>query len=199
MGGQIAEGRELVEGAEQQFDELGQTGAARYCSSFLGDIAFLASDFEAAESARRAFCAYCEASHDYGALSTAAADLAEALYQLGDIDEADRWSLRSEELTASDDIGAQCAWRAVHAKVLARRGRIAESQGLAQEAVVLAEPTDSLNRHAAVLLSLAEVLRLSGEDQKAADAVAQGIALYERKGNLAAVGKVRGPSRSLSP
>ena len=74
-----------------------------------------------------------------------------------------------------------------------------EAERLARQAVELADPTDALNKRAAVLLSLAEVLRLSGEDREADEAVAQGIALYKRKGNLAAVDKARGPSRSLSP
>ena len=82
---------------------------------------------------------------------------------------------------------------------MARRGDLTEAEALAREAVALAEPTDALNKRAAVLLSLAEVLRLSGDDREADATVAQGIALYEQKGNLAAVGKAKGPSRSLSP
>ncbi len=39
MGGDVRQGREIVEQAEQQFDELGQIGAAKFCSGFLGDIA----------------------------------------------------------------------------------------------------------------------------------------------------------------
>jgi hypothetical protein len=75
---------------------------------------------------------------------------------------------------------------------------MAEGSALAREAVSLAEPTDNLNGHAAALLSLAEVLRLSGEQREADDAVLRAMALYEQKGNLAAVSKARGPSRSLS-
>ena len=72
----------------------------------------------------------------------------------------------SEAHAASDDIGAQFAWRAVRAKALAREGRSTEAKALAREAVALADRTDALNKRAAVLLSLAEVLRAERRPQR---------------------------------
>ena len=60
-------------------------------------------------------------------LSSAAGTLAQALYALDRLDEADAWAGRAAELGASDDAEKEMLWRQVRAKVLrapwrARRG-----------------------------------------------------------------------------
>jgi len=184
MAGPFDQGRELIEQSRTLFEALGQVGAASYCDSVLGDVELLAGNVEAATRAWRALVTYCNDASDFSALSTTAADLADALYRLGEYEEAGHWSAESERHAATDDIGAQFAWRAVRAKVLARREEFREAEALAREALRLAEPTDALNKRANVQLSLAEVLGLAGQRNRAASAIEEALRLYEAKGNL---------------
>lgn len=58
-------------------------------------------------------------------------------------------------------------WRCVLGKVLARRGEAESGEGLVREALALVEPTDFIDKHADVLVDLAEVLRLSRRSEEA--------------------------------
>jgi hypothetical protein len=86
-------------------------------------------------------------------------------------------------------------WRGVAATALARQRRAAEAEALAREAVALVERTDLLSHHGDAMLDLAEVLRMCDRAADAEQATRAGIALYERKGNVAAAAR----ARSLSP
>jgi predicted Zn-dependent protease len=57
--------------------------------------------------------------------------------------------------------------------------------------VSLAERTDALNRHADALVALAEVLELAGSEDEARGFLNEALALYERKGNVAAARRAR--------
>ena len=76
---------------------------------------------------------------------------------------------------------------------------------MSEEAVRRAQSTDALNARAAAFMARAEVLRMMDRPDNADEAAAQALALYEQKGNVAAVeratrdNEARGPSRSLSP
>ena len=96
-------------------------------------------------------------------LSAAAANLAQALYALDRLDEADAWAGRAAELGASDDARKEMLWRQVRAKVLARRGEHAEAERLAREAVAICDETDMLDAQGDVYADLAEVLLLAGK------------------------------------
>src|SRR5207244_2744246 len=117
-------------------------------------------------------------------LSTAEGKLAQALYALDRLEEADAWAGRAAELGASDDALTQMLWRQVRAKVLARRAEYAEAERLVREAVAVGEETDMLNAQGDVYADLAEVLILTGKPTEAASALEQALERYERKGNL---------------
>ena len=124
-------------------------------------------------------------------LAPAAANVARALYALDRLDEADSWAGRSEELGTSDDALKEMIWRQVRAKVLARRGRIAEAERLASEAVAIGEGTDSLIGQGDASADLAEVLFLVGKRDEAAAALRQALDRYERKGHLVLAERMR--------
>jgi class 3 adenylate cyclase len=107
-----------------------------------------------------------------------AGDLAEALYALDRLDEADAWAGRAAELDTS---ASAWKWRQVKAKVLARRGEHAEGERLAREAVAIVEEKDSLDRQGDAYADLAEVLALAGKPDEAASALEQALERYERK------------------
>ena len=110
--------------------------------------------------------------------------LAQALYALDRLDEADAWAGRAAELGASDDVWNEMLWRQVRAKVLARRGEHAEAERLAREAVAICEETDMLDAQGDAYADLAEVLLLGGNADEAAAALEQALERYERKENL---------------
>jgi hypothetical protein len=65
--------------------------------------------------------------------------------------------------------------------------------------VVLAAGTDLLCDHGDVLIDLAEALRAAGRLDDATQTAGEALALYERKGNLVAVGRVRSLLGELAP
>jgi hypothetical protein len=75
-------------------------------------------------------------------------------------------------------------WWQVRAKVLARRGELAEAERLAREAVAVGERTDFLDAQGDVYADLAEVLSLAGLPAEAGTALGQALRCYERKGNI---------------
>jgi class 3 adenylate cyclase/tetratricopeptide (TPR) repeat protein len=128
---------------------------------------------------------------ELSSLSTAAGDIAQALYVLERLDEADAWAGRAAELGASDDAWSEMLWRRVRAKVLARRRQPAEAERLAREAVAIGEETDTLNGQGDANADLAEVLLLGGKADEAIAALEQALERYERKENLAMARRTR--------
>ena len=110
-----------------------------------GEFELLAGDPAAAAEIGAEGCRVLEEQGDKSLLSTAAGNLARALYALDRLDEADAWAGRAAEVGGSQDAFTQMLWRQVRAKVLARGGENVEAERLAGEAVEIAEGTDFLN------------------------------------------------------
>ena len=132
-------------------------------------------------------------------LSTAAGYLAQALYALDRLDEAEAWAGRSRDLGASDDLATQALWRQAEAKVLARRADAEEAERLAREAVAITEPTQELNARADSLLDLGAVLELIEKPQDARFAYARALDLYQRKGNVVMAERTRAQLSKTKP
>jgi tetratricopeptide (TPR) repeat protein len=98
---------------------------------------------------------------------------------------------RVEEAAARDDYLSQILWRSVRAKAFARKGRLADGEQLAREAVTLAEATDDIDFHGDALMALAEVLRLADRPGEAVSVIQEALRLYEQKGNLVSADKAR--------
>jgi tetratricopeptide (TPR) repeat protein len=147
-------------------------------------VELLAGDPATAATFGAEGCRLLEELGDQGRLAPAAGSLAQALYALDRLEEADAWAGRAAEIDASDDNWTEMLWRQVRAKVLARRGEHAEAERLAREAVAVCEATDMLDAQGDVFADLAEVLSLAGRHKEAAAALGQAIERYERKGNL---------------
>jgi class 3 adenylate cyclase len=191
MRGGFDDARALLARAAAAEAESGETvwlvggGMAKW------EVESLAGDVSAAEQAARRTCNLLAALGETGFRSLAAGQLAESLYALDRLDEAERWTRVAEELSSSDDVLSNMSWRQVRAKLIARRGEDSEAERLALEAVGLAEQTDMINGHANALADLAEVHLLGGRGGDAAARLAEALALYERKGNLVLAAKAR--------
>ena len=85
----------------------------------------------------------------------------------------------------------QAIWRQVQALVDAHRGHYLEAEGLAREAVAMADRSDGLNMQGDALSDLAEVLHGAGRSDEAQAVLAQALERYERKRNLARAAQVR--------
>jgi class 3 adenylate cyclase/tetratricopeptide (TPR) repeat protein len=89
---------------------------------------------------------------------------------------------------------------AARARVAAHAGHHADAVELARTAVELAGAHNfSLNVEARVWLAVAEVQRAAGNTAEADAAVAKALELYEQKGNVAAVARLRAPQAIPSP
>ena len=190
MDGRFGTARELLADANAIFEDLGQT---RYSSvpDIDGIVEFLAGDLAAAERRLRAGYLALEEMGDRAFRPTTAAHLADAVYAQGRDDDAKRLTEISEELAARDDLLTQVIWRRVRAKVMARQGRIDEAEDLAREAVTISASTDFLNIRADALVDLAKIYHQAGRLDETKVAAAEGVALYEQKGNRVAAGKAR--------
>jgi ATP/maltotriose-dependent transcriptional regulator MalT len=78
----------------------------------------------------------------------------------------------------------QILWRTVRARALTGLGQLDEAARVARAAVALAGTTDAMNLHGDARMALAEVLRIVGRSDQAAQAAQQALDRYTRKGNV---------------
>jgi class 3 adenylate cyclase/DNA-binding winged helix-turn-helix (wHTH) protein len=197
MEGRFERARELQAISVGAIEELGLTlsFAVSHTAAF---VELLAGDPVAAERSLRSGYSAME-EMGYGAeLSSTAALLAQALLAQGRDQEAERFAELSEELAAADDLIAQLQWRGVRARTLATRGLIEEAARLAGDAVALAERSDFVNDRADALVELAIVHRRAAQLEQAREALAEGLRLYEQKGNVVAAGRAEAELAELA-
>jgi hypothetical protein len=173
MAGDFDGARERVERDRTIVADLGLPVIAAHAVEVYGLVELLAGDPAAAERELRP--AY-EAVAAIGELSapTLAAMLARAVAEQGRPDEARELVETSRRAAPEDDLTTQAQLRLAGALATG-------DDGLAREAVELAERTDFLNLRADALAVLA---RLTGGDTSAA------AELYRRKGNAAALAQL---------
>jgi DNA-binding SARP family transcriptional activator len=131
------------------------------------------------------------AGSDASWLATNSAWLAEAQYRLGRFEEA----LASTELALAvvprGYVFALAVAERVHAKALARVGRLDEAKAVGLAASARLAATDALWDRAETCAAVAEVLALSGEDAGARRSMAEALTLCERKGDVASLNRLR--------
>jgi DNA-binding SARP family transcriptional activator len=192
MRGHFDVARAHAERGRRTFRELGLAKASvEYYGRSVAMIELLAGFPDAAERALREACVLLQEMHDSSLLATRAAELASVLYELRRYDEAAVWLDVARKSAGDDDLDAALTRGPVEAKVFARQGHLEKAERVALETVRIAERTDALGRRADALLALAETLALAGSKEEAEDKVNEALALYERKGNVAAAARVR--------
>jgi class 3 adenylate cyclase/tetratricopeptide (TPR) repeat protein len=191
MLGRLDEARALVDELRSDAIERGAEGVLAAIEAQVTDIELLAGAPAAAVEAGKEACRLDEELGHLSELSTAAGGLAQAYYELGELEEAEHWAGRSAELGAADDAITQMLWRQIMAKVLARRGELEDAERLARESVEIGAKTENPNGKADSYASLGEVLAMAGRLEKAAAAFEQALECYERKENLVMAGRMR--------
>jgi predicted ATPase/class 3 adenylate cyclase len=198
MRGEFDLARELLADGTRALADLGLNVWAANTAQEAFLVESLAGSPEAAADVLRRSYATLDQMGERGFSSTIAGFLAQALYAQGDYQEAGRFSRASQVAAAPDDVISQMLWRTSRAKILARQGDLERAEALAREAVRLGEPTDLVNTRADALSDLAEVLALAARREEALVALEEAARLYERKGNLTALQRVRSVAGELT-
>jgi class 3 adenylate cyclase/tetratricopeptide (TPR) repeat protein len=184
MRGEIEEARRLLEESRAIHEELGQRfRRAAGTALFAADVASLSGRPHEAVSLLRWGTETLREMGVASAMSTDAANLADALCAVGELAEAEEYAALSEENAAEDDVFSQVVWRIARAKVLAGQGEDARALELAREASARAETSDSPDLKARAALALAEV---SGDRSL----VERAKEFYRAKGNTVAADRL---------
>ena len=117
--------------------------------------------------------------------------LAQALYEQGRLDEALRLAEETAQLAHRDDVEPQARYRAVRAKILAKRHRVRDAAPLCDEAVAHARQTSKSALLAEMLLAKAEVSRLAGATAEATACLSEALQIYEQRGAVPLADRVR--------
>jgi class 3 adenylate cyclase/tetratricopeptide (TPR) repeat protein len=192
MTGELEEGRRLIGLALDTSQRFGLAFSVAAILEELGELEMWAGDSVAAERALRRNYETLDRLGDEGHKSTAAANLARALIELGRLEEAERYAAIAREVAAEDDLASQALGRTAQALVLAARGS-PDAEGLAREGVemFLEAGSEAPNLVGDAWFDVAKVLRMAGKPDAAAEAAREALALYERKGNRPASATVR--------
>ncbi|HUK45064.1 MAG TPA: adenylate/guanylate cyclase domain-containing protein [Gaiellaceae bacterium] len=188
MSGDFDRARELATRGEDLLQELGAAAIGARTSFAWARIELIAGDPGAAEPRLRAdFDRLTEINENYVRPNIAAL-LAKALFELGQIDEADRLATVASEIASPDDIDAQLVLRAVQTRVLAAGGRLDDARSAAETVLELCRETDAPVLRADSLADVAGVLDATSEERIAA--LEEARLLYEQKGHLVGVARV---------
>jgi tetratricopeptide (TPR) repeat protein len=189
MQGSFDHARTLFTRGLRILEELGIALRLATRRTISGEIELLADDPVAAERELRWGYERLNEMGERGDLPAIAAQLAEALYRQGRLDEAEGIALAAEEAYGGSGTGLARA-RAVRAKIVAARGEYEAAVALAEEAVSLVDP-ERLNALGDSLLDLAQTLRLAGRDDEAAAEAERALAVYEQKENTVSAAGAR--------
>jgi class 3 adenylate cyclase/tetratricopeptide (TPR) repeat protein len=181
MGGDLDEGRRLVEQGEEMLSELGMGVLGLPQSS--GYLELMAGDPATAEGILRPSFERLRELGETSFFSGIASLLAEVVYRQGRHEEALELAEVTRQALQPDD-AAQADWRTVRARVLARRGQWKDVDNLIREAVEIIDRTDFLQSRAFVRCNAAEALRLAGHLHEAAALLREAVALFEVKGDI---------------
>jgi tetratricopeptide (TPR) repeat protein len=162
-----------------------------------GEAARVLGRLDQAEAIFREAVAFWDARGETAFNSTLTALLALVLCDLERFDEAEDQAARSRDLSADDDFASQAVWRMARARV--RSDRDDHMGGLedADQAVSILDATDYIAWQAEGYEVRGMVLAASGRSADATADLERSIELFERKGVVPAVERVRGHLASL--
>jgi DNA-binding SARP family transcriptional activator len=191
MAGRFDDGRLHLEAARRNRAEFSDRGTiVTSWSAYAAMVELLADEPSRADEILAPSVDVLRTGSDATSLATNSAWLAEAQYRLGRFEEA----LASTELALSvvprGYVFALAIAERVHAKALARVGRLDEATAVGLAVRERLADTDALHDRAEVSAAVAEVLALSGDEAGARRSMAEAVELFERKGDLASVARL---------
>jgi ATP/maltotriose-dependent transcriptional regulator MalT len=119
-----------------------------------------------------------------GFLSTTAANLADALVDLGRIDEAEGICVVAEEAGAEDDMFTQVGVRLVRGRLAAARGTMDQALSFAASALALADEGEYYDLRTRSRLVFAELLLDAGRVEEAQARAQEALHLAQVRGDV---------------
>ncbi len=162
LRGRIDVSRSMLASARASLEKLGLRHGLLETDLFTGMVELIAGDPAAAIAPLRAAYQGLDTLGVGADAGQAAALLATALLEQGEVDEAELMAAESEAL-AGQNLKTAIAWRVAKAEVLAARGDAEAGVALAREAVEVAAATDLVLDHADACVALAELCDLAGD------------------------------------
>jgi len=191
MLGRFRDAQDVAAKAMAIAEDLGSTWSFALAARMAGDVERLTGDWQAAERMYRRGYEILDRMGEKGQLSTLAVLLGNAVYAQGRHDEAFDLTKVSSDVASPEDFMSQMLWRALRAKVLARRGAASEAESLGRDAVEVGRKTDSIDVQGDVIMDLFDVLRHAGRAEAAREAAEEALGLYGQKGNVVSAARAR--------
>jgi tetratricopeptide (TPR) repeat protein len=198
MQGQFQEARGLYSRSHDIVAELGASVTVAGASLESSRVEMLAGDPSAAERELRRDYVTLEAMGEGYYRSSVAGFLAQALYALDRMDEAEQFAAIAEGLSGADDVASQVTWRTARARILAHAGRADEAVAYAREAVAMASSGSYVQQHAEALIALADVLRRSPNPELQGPPLREALELLTKKGDEVSSAAVRSQLEALA-
>jgi class 3 adenylate cyclase/tetratricopeptide (TPR) repeat protein len=191
MQGRVEEARELAAAARETVRSAGMAVSAAGMSMYSAWVEQRAGDTDAWERALRDGLAELEGSDERAFSATITGYLAQCLCEQGRYDDALDLCPVVRDTSPSDDIVNFIYADTVEGYVLARRERLEEGLVLIERALERADATDFYFARADVRLSLADVLALAGEDDRARAVAREALEIYHTKGDVTGEARAR--------
>jgi tetratricopeptide (TPR) repeat protein len=188
LSGNIPAGRETCRQVLARDDELGSYSNASWL--FAAKVELLDARSDVAEPMLRDLYDNLIRVGLRGGADSIVGLLARAMYENGHGEDA-LPILAVHMDTPMDDYEAIGLQRAATARILADSGNVLEAERLAREGVAALQPTEDLILHGQTLLALAHVLRVAHRDEEAINTARSALELFERKGDVPDVRRVR--------
>ena len=189
--GRIPEARRLMAESVPIIEDLGLYFFVTETSWCRGHLEFLAGDAAARERLLRENYEQLRAMGERGFLSTTAANLADALVDLGRLDEAEAMCAIAEEAGAEDDMFTQVSVRLVRGRLAAARDTMDEALEFAAGALSLADEGEYYDLRTGSRLVFAQLLLDVGRIEEASARAQEVIDLAQVRGDVIFEGKAR--------
>jgi tetratricopeptide (TPR) repeat protein len=182
--GQVSEARRLLAECLSILEDLGAPLLMAGYSLDRGYLEFLAGDSAAREWLLREGYEQLSALGERGLLSTIAADLADALVDLGRLDEAEAMCAVAAEAGAEDDMATQVGVRLVRGRLAAARGTMDEALTFAASALTLADQGEFYDLRTLSRLVFAQLLLDNGRTGDARARAQEVVDLAQVRGDV---------------
>jgi class 3 adenylate cyclase/tetratricopeptide (TPR) repeat protein len=189
--GRIPEARRLLALCLAIIEDIGAPVFMAATSGERGYVEYLAGDLAAREQVLREGYEQLSAMGSRGLLSTVAADLADALVDLGRIDEAEVMCEVAQEAGAEDDILTQVGLRLVRGRVAAARGSLDNALASVADALAIADQGEYYDLLTLSRLVSAELLLAAGRMDEGRARAQEVIDLARHRGDVVFEGRAK--------